>query len=194
MRLAFIVLLVTVASAHAEPEPPDFTFSVGAGVAWSHLETPFRDDGFTAGPSLRFDLGYRIKPHLAIGAHFGVARGQSLQYESFESGEEPCPPYLYEFDYTSVEFGVMAQLVFDRFWLAPWIGTSELLGETGDLDSRGNTSLGYGVAAGYGFYALPSGHYVDVVASAARSLKDDSTDLGPPVPFVAFSFGIAYRY
>lgn len=193
MRLAFVVLLLTVAAAHAEPPPSDLTVTAGVGVAISHLSDEFLDAGFTTGASFRLDLAYRLNPHLAIGVHFGLAQGQGLQYESFVEGQAPCPPSTYEFGYTAFELGGTAQLAFDRFWVAPWIGSSALGGDEGDLETWGTSTLGYGIAIGYGVYALPQGHYIDAYASAMRSLKDIDYP-GPRDPFVSFNFGVAYRY
>ncbi len=56
----------------------------------------------------------------------------------------------------------------------------------------GRTTLGYGVAAWVGLLALPNGHFIDVSAPAMGSHKDDGIP-GDPA-FVAFGFGLAYRY
>jgi len=117
MRLAFVVLLLTVAAAHAEPPPSDITVTADVGVAITHLNDEFLDAGFTTGVSFRLDLAYRLNPHVAIGFHFGLVRAQGMQFESFPN-QEPCPLIAYSFDYTAFEFGGTAQLAFDRFWVA----------------------------------------------------------------------------
>jgi hypothetical protein len=197
MRLAVVVLLVTVGVADAEP-PSKLALTAGVGVGVSHLEADTLDAGFTPGLSLRVDAAYRVTPHVAIGVHSGLARARGQQYELDEDPLPGAPPYTYDFDYTALELGVTVQLAFDRGWLAPWLGMSKLFGSDGDLESWGNTTLGYGVAAGYGVYATHAGHYVDAFVSATRSSKDNPS-YAPGVTartesFLAFTFGVDFRY
>jgi hypothetical protein len=131
--------------------------------------------------ALRVDVAYRVTSHLAIGTHAGIAVGQGLQYEYCAPGDcRPGDPFTYEFDYQAFELGLTAQLVFDRFWLAPWAGISKLSTKyDGDLSEAGNGTLGYGVASGYGVYRTEGGHYVDIYASATHSMKDSGDSFAP---------------
>jgi len=188
MRLASIALLITCGAANAEPSK--LTVTAGGAVAATHLETEIDDVGFTAGLAIRLDAAYRVTSCLALGIHGGAmgASGRQHAYMQF---------YDYDFDYSGLELGATAQLVFDRLWVAPWIGISKLLGSA-DLEAAVHTSLGAGIAIGYGFYELPDGHYIDVFASATASAKDnlyyEAGYNSPTNAFVTFALGIDYRY
>jgi len=191
MRLAFAVVVVTAAAAHAEPASK-ITVTAGAGIAMTHLEDEASDAGFTSGVSFRLDAAYRIRSDVAVGIHGGLLLAQA---EGWATGQD----ITYGYNYSGVEVGVTAQLVFDRFWAAPWIGISKLAGPL-DLDTTANTALGYGFAIGYGIYALADGHYIDVFASGLGSPKVNplyfpGPGAAPPtVSFTTFTVGLDYRY
>jgi hypothetical protein len=191
MRLAFAVVIVTAAAAHAEP-PSRITVTAGAGIAMTHLADEISGAGFTSGVSFRLDAAYSVRSDVAVGIHGGLLRAQA---EGWATEQD----ITYGYNYSGVEVGVTAQLVFDRFWAAPWIGISKLDGPL-DLGTTVNTVLGYGFAIGYGIYALAGNHYVDVFVSGLDSPKVNPIyvpgpgSAPPTVSFTTFTVGLDYRY
>jgi hypothetical protein len=188
------VLLFT-GVADAEPPASAWTVTAGLGVAWSHLRSETLDAGFTPGLSARGEVGYRVDRHVALGVHAGLASATGHEYPICEDPLPGAQPYTSDYSYTAFELGLTAELVFDEFRIAPWVGISSLSG--GSVAAAGNAKLGYGVVAGYGIYRTLNGHYLDIFASAMRSTKDNPDSFGSPPftePFTSFAAGVDFRY
>jgi len=177
MRLAFIVLFVTVAAAHAEPPPSKVvSLTAGAGFALNQLDSQDLYDS-NVSPSLRLDVAWHATPRLAFGIHSGIVLAHIVD---LTRNDEDVSYYL------AFELGATAQIELDRLWLAPWIGASKMSAPS--LYTFGDdASLAYGFAAGYGVYTTSDRHYVDLFASAMRTSKGTT-------PFMSFTLGVDFRF
>jgi hypothetical protein len=199
--MRFVMTILAVAgltiSAGAEPAPhTNMTVTVGAGVAYSDIpEDNYQSyeaaRSFTPGWALRVDVARFVHPQIAVGVHAAISRAQGLDTEHRSMFNVD-----WEFSYSPVELGLTAQLVIDRFWLAPWVGVHGITADDGYLaDWVTSPSLGLGLAAGGTVYR-DGVHRVDLFASATRSVKHDA-DYGTPEgydeTFLGFAVGIAYR-
>lgn len=182
------------------PRPTPFTVTAGLGIAMSDI---FEDDyrssaeqshSFTWGPALRVEVAYHVHPNIAVGVHLGLARVDGLSTERRSMFNVD-----HEYTYSSFEGGIAAQLSFDRFWVAPWVGANQLEESEGLNGWVTEASLAAGVGIGGTVYRNQM-HRIDLFASAMRSVKSDPDYYGVgsgreyTESFLSFSGGVAYRY
>lgn len=101
----------------------------------------------TWGPSFVVDVGYRVMPELALGVHAAVPMHTKTRpdWEANNSFDPGARLYWRDVTYTPIRIGASAQLtVFDRLWLAPWLGF-----ESGAAyEYREGQELAYGIGVG----------------------------------------------
>lgn len=198
-RFIAITTLTSVATAHAERT---IAVTLGAGAA---------NDRFTAYHSARsvsdsrwgvgvdIDVSARLIDQLALGVHVGVSRS-GTNYDCSGLAR------LY-FDVTPVLIGATAQYtLFDRVWIAPWVGVLDQEIQFSHIEGNGGGFCGYpdedverrfafGIGVGTDIYKNGR-HRVGAYAQIARA-RDTTPIATAPDEFdqdVLLSFGIAYRY
>lgn len=198
-RLILIATLTSVATAHAERT---IAVTLGAGAANDrfssyHYARSASDSRWGAGVDI--DVSARLIDQLAVGVHVGVSR-------SGTSSDCSGITRLY-FDVTPVLIGVTAQYtVFDRVWIAPWVGVldeqihfSHSEGNGGGLcgspDEDVERRFAFGIGVGTDIYKHGRDR-VGVYAQIARA-RDTTRHVDTfPDDYdqdILLSFGIAYR-
>ena len=175
-RALFVSVLLHPVMASAEPP---WVIALGAGpgvhrITENYSPTP---DDFTAGAAARLEVGYRVTPTLALGAHLGGALVHART--TIDVGMPDVPS-----TYVPLELGLAPQLVVaNRILVAPWFGIH-------DLQDYRSYAAGLAVAVDV---HVSGRDRVGLMASATYARHEDSTgelQLG----YTGFTAGISYRY
>ena len=198
-RLILLAALTCVATAHAERT---IAVTFGAGAAnerYSGYHSGRSASDSRWGVGVDIDVSTRLIDQLALGVYVGVSRsGTSYDCSGLAR--------LY-FDVTPVLIGATAQYtLFDRVWIAPWIGVLDQEIHFSRTEGNGGGFCGYpdedverrfafGMGVGTDIYKNGR-HRVGAYARIARA-RDTTPIAAFPDEFdqdVLLSFGVAYRY
>jgi hypothetical protein len=116
--VAAILLLGLSSYAHAE-SPWVLQAGVGLGVHRTHADYPDAPAaGFSLGPGIQIDAGYRVHPIAAVGFHLGAQVIEAPKHLALNSFEDRT--------YVGIEAGLSGSVVFDRVTVTPWFGLQSL--------------------------------------------------------------------
>jgi len=158
-------------SSNARAESPWVAQAgVGLGVHRTHADYPDAPaPGFSFGPGMQIDAGYRVHRIAAIGFHLGaqvIGTPNQVALNSFEDRT-----------YVGIEAGVSGSLIFDRVTLSPWFGFQSLHSKR---YRAGGLSGTYNVRTfGHESVAL----FASVIANS-----------GWPISDIGALVGVGYRY
>jgi hypothetical protein len=200
-RLSTLVLFAMLTSAaHADAERT-IAMTVGAGAAndrFSSYQLGRSISESRWGASVDVDISARLVDQLAVGVHVGVSRS-GTSYD--------CDTARLYFSVTPVLVGAVAQYtVFDRVWIAPWVGVLDMETHYSHFEGKASGSCGYGdedverrFAYGVGIGAdvyENARHRVGAYAQIARARASTQIDTYPDeyAQDILLSVGIAYRY
>jgi hypothetical protein len=198
-RLVLLATLSSVANAHAERT---IAVTLGAGAAndrFSSYHSGRSTSDSRWGAGIDIDVSARVIDQLAVGVHVGVSRS-STSYDCSGIAR------LY-FDVMPILVGATAQYtLFDRVWIAPWVGVLDQQIHFSHTEGNGGGFCGYpdedverrfafGLGVGTDIYSKGR-QRVGAYARIARA-RDAMSSATFPDEFdqdVLLSFGIAYRY
>jgi hypothetical protein len=158
--------------------------TVGVGLASARFRGRYIDDElYEPAASLHADVGFRVFPWLAAGAHLGITVGTAVESSGDPGGD-------LDIFYTPIEIGISAQLLLTRrLWIAPWAGLSTYT-QTNNYYEEPDPGLAYGVAVGGDFYLHPDGHRVGVYARYHETAAEFPGFHG----MRSVAAGVAYRF
>jgi hypothetical protein len=168
-------LLALSAPARADA-PWVLQASVGLGVHRTHDGDPDAPPaGFSFGPAVQIEAGYRVHCIAAVGLHLGaqvVSAPQQLAVNSYEDQT-----------YIGIEAGVSGSVVLDRVTLSPWLGLQSLHARR------------YRAAGLIGAYDVRTFGHERIALLASVIVNNDwiSADNGP-ISDVGVLVGVGYRY
>ncbi len=143
---------------------------VGVGVHRTHADYPDAPAaGFSFGPGMQIDAGYRVCRIAAVGLHLGaqvIGAPKHLAINSFEDRT-----------YVGIEAGVSGSVVFDRVTLSPWLGLQSL------------HSKRYRAAGLIGAYDVRTFGHESIALFASVIVNS-----GWPISDVGALVGVGYRY
>jgi hypothetical protein len=174
-------MIGAIGTVEAQPARAERKLAVaaGAGLSSSALAGGDLDEDYTFGVALQLDVGYRVLPRLALGAHAGLATGSSYEYIA-DAAEDP-------FRYTPLELGVSAQLALpSRLWAAPWLGKSWITRQGAEY-GRDESDLAYGLALGSDLFVRRDGHRLGAYARVMQTSSYDDEGVR------GYAFGVSYR-
>lgn len=194
-----IAMLTSVATAHAERT---IAVTIGAGAANDrfssyHVSRSASESRWGAGVDI--DVSARLVDQLAVGVHVGLSR-TGISYDCSDSAR------LY-FSITPVVVGATVQYtLFDRVWIAPWVGVldkeihfSHIEGEGDGFCSYSDEDVerrfAFGLGLGTDLYKHGR-HRVGAYAQIARARETTPIEMFPDEydQDILLSFGVAYRY
>ncbi len=199
MSIVVVATLTSIATAHAERT---ISVTLGAGAANDrfssyHLARSTSESRWGAGVDI--DVSARLVDQLAVGVHVGLSR-TGTSYDCSDVAR------LY-FTVTPLLVGATAQYtLFDRVWIAPWVGVLDMQIHFSHLEGDGGGFCGYGdedverrfaFGIGVGTDIYKHGrHRVGAYAQIARARETTPIDMFPGEydQDILLSFGIAYRY
>ncbi len=178
--------MATLPTMGASPARAERTVAVAAGAGLSLSRLAGRGDleeGYTLGPALLLDVGYRLHPRLALGLHTGFSSGSSTEYIA-DAAED-------SFTYTTIELGLSAQLaITSRLWTAASLGSCWLTRYGNEYErDPDDHHLSYGLTLGGDLLVRPDGHRLGAYARVMQTATYDSYE-----GLRGFAFGVAYRY
>lgn len=198
-KLLLVGTLTSVATAHAERT---IAVTLGAGAAndrFTRYNSGLSTRESRWGVGVDIDVSARVIDQFAIGVHVGISRS-GTSYECSDLAR------LY-FDVTPILVGATAQYtVFDRVWVAPWVGVLDQQIHFSHAEGNGGGFCGYpdedverrfafGIGLGTDIYTNGRqrvGAYARI--ARARKAMDNATFPDEFDQDVLLSFGIAYRY
>lgn len=169
------VLLALSVPARAD-SPWVLQAGVGLGVHRTHADYPGAPPpGFSFGPAVQIDAGYRVHCIAAVGFHLGAQVVSAPQEQAVNSFEDQT--------YIGIEAGLSGSVVLDRVTLSPWLGLQSL------------HSKRYRAAGLIGTYDVRTfGH--ERIALLASVIVNNDWISGDnwPISDVGVLVGVGYRY
>jgi len=197
--LVVFATLTSAAIAHAERT---IAVTLGAGAANDRFSSYYLARSSSEsrwGAGFDIDVSARLIDQLAVGVHVGVSRS-GTSYDCSNIAR------LY-FDVTPLAVGVTAQYtLFDRVWIAPWVGVLDMEIHYSHTEGDGGGFCGYGdedvertfaFGIGVGADLYKNGrHRLGAYAQIARAHETTPIDTFPDEygQDILLSFGLAYRY
>jgi hypothetical protein len=197
--MLILAALLTSTMAHAERT---IAVTLGAGAANDRFSSYYlaqsaRESRWGAGVDI--DVSARLVDQLAVGVHVGMSRsGTSYDCDDLARLYFSVRPMLVG---ATVQYSV-----FDRVWLAPWVGVLDMQIHYSHTEGDGGGFCGYsdedvtrrfafGLGAGVDIYKNGR-HRVGAYAQLARARETTEIDTYPDEfsQDILLSFGLAYRY
>lgn len=149
---------------------------VGLGVHRTHADYPTAPPaGFSLGPAVQIDAGYRVHCIAAVGFHLGAQVVSAPQEQSITSFDNET--------YIGIEAGVSGSIALDRVTLSPWLGLQSLHGKR------------YRAAGLVGAYDVQRSGRESIAVLASVIVNNDwISDENWPISDVGVLVGVGYRY
>ena len=168
------ILLCLSVQARAE-SPWVVQAGAGLGVHRTHADYPDAPPaGFSFGPAVQIDAGYRVHRIAALGLHLGaqvIGAPRHLALDSFEDRT-----------FVGIEAGVSGSVALDRVTLTPWMGLQSLHGKR------------YRAVGLIGAYDLRTFGHERIALFASMIVNNDWLGLGnSPISDVGVLLGVGYR-
>lgn len=148
----------------------------GLGVDRTHADYPDAPPaGFSFGPGMQLDAGYRVHRIASVGFHLGAQVIGAPQHLAVNSYEDQT--------YIGIEAGVSGSVIFDRVTLTPWLGLQSL------------HSKRYRAAGLLGAYDVRTFGHESIALFASVIVNDDWLGADNwPISDVGALVGVGYRY